>query len=140
MGTTTAVRPRVLVLDDEADFGRLVSRWLSPYYRAVALTGGEELLAELAREPASLLILDVRMPEEDGFELCRRVRADPRTAHTPVLFLTGSREEDLYLRNMMAGGTGYLSKPVGRKQLLSAVGALIPDMDDASRTDTGTGD
>lgn len=140
MGTIPmrAVKPRVLVVDDEADFAALVSRWLAPRYRSAILTDGEGLLAELTREPASLLILDVRMPGADGFELCRRVRADPRFAMTPVLFLTGSREDDLYLRNMKAGGTTYLAKPVGRTQLLGAVEALVPGM--REEPDTGAAD
>lgn len=127
--------PRVLIVDDEPDFGALVARWLSPRFRALAFTDGSDLLWELENDPASLLILDVRMPGQDGFELCRRVRDDARFAALPVLFLTGSREEDLYLRNLQAGGTGYLAKPVGRTQLLNAVEALIPD----ARHDQETG-
>ncbi len=134
----TAVKPKVLIVDDEKDFGSLVSRWLSPRCRSVALTGGAELFRELEKDAPALLILDVRMPGEDGFELCRRVRADPRFAVTPVLFLTGSREDDLYLRNLKAGGTGYLAKPVGRAQLLDAVAALVSQTSD--ERDIGCGD
>ena len=134
------MNPRVLIVDDEADFGALVARWLSPRYRAVALTDGRGLARELEEEPASLLVLDVRLPGEDGFELCRRVRTDERFADVPVLFLTGSREEDLYLRNLKAGGTGYLAKPVGRTQLLAAVDALVPGDHAEAEPDNGTGD
>lgn len=130
--------PRVLIVDDEPDFGSLIARWLSPRFRALAFTDGRDLLWELENDPASLLILDVRMPGQDGFELCRRVRDDARFAALPVLFLTGSREEDLYLRNLQAGGTGYLTKPVGRTQLLNAVEALVPGA--RHEQETGGGD
>jgi DNA-binding response OmpR family regulator len=134
----TLEAPRVLIVDDEHDFASLVERWLTPRYRAVSLTNGRDCLAALEDGGASLLVLDVRLQGEDGFELCRRVRADPRFASTPVLFLTGSREEDLYLRNLNAGGTGYLAKPVGRAQLLDAVEALVSGVRD--ERETGTGD
>lgn len=137
MSTRTPL-PRVLIVDDEPDFGFLVARWLSPRYRAFALTDGRDLLWELENDPASLLILDVRIPGQDGFELCRRVRDDARFAALPVLFLTGSREEDIYLRNLKAGGTGYLAKPVGRTQLLNAVEALVPGA--RQERETGGGD
>lgn len=133
-----AQAPRVVIVDDEADFAALVRRWLSPRYRAVALTDGRDLAGELESGDTSLLVLDVRMPGVDGFELCRRVRADSRYSALPVLFLTGSREEDLYLRNLRAGGTSYLAKPVGRTQLLAAVEALVPEA--ADEPDTGAGD
>ncbi len=135
--TEGSEKPRVLIVDDEPDFGALIGRWLLPSYRVVVMTDGRELPREL-EAGASLLILDVRMPEEDGFALCRRVRADARYEALPVLFLTGSREEDLYLRNLNAGGTGYLAKPVGRTQLLDAVDALVPGQ--RLEQETGTAD
>lgn len=130
----TAAKPRVLIADDEADFGALVARWLSPHFDAVAVTDGDSLVRELERGGASLLVLDVSMPGEDGLTLCRRLRADGRWAATPVLFLTGDRSEDIYLRNLRAGGTGYLAKPVGRRRLLDAVKELVPGTPDAADT------
>jgi DNA-binding response OmpR family regulator len=74
----------------------------------------------------------------DGFALCRRLREDPRWAAVPVLFLTGSREVRDYQKNLSAGGTSYLMKPVGRKQVLAAVSNLLSAH--VGGRDTGVGD
>lgn len=115
----TARRPVILMVDDEPDFLSVVKLWAEPEYEFIGMTDGEDLLEEAeALEPA-LIVLDVVMPGVDGFELCRRLRADPRFADTPVLFLTGSRKDEDFLRNMAVGGTAFVTKPVGRRRLLA---------------------
>lgn len=126
-------KPRVVMVEDEKDLQTLAQAWLSPAYEHVSAADGEELFKRLASGPMPrLVILDVGLPGEDGFEVCRRLRDDQRYADLPVLFLTGSREARDYQRNMKAGGTAYLMKPIGRKQFLAAVDELLkgaPDDD-----------
>jgi DNA-binding response OmpR family regulator len=117
-------KPTVVMVDDEKDFLDIVGRWASPEYEFVGLTDGAELLAELEGLNPSLIVLDLNLPGESGFSLCRRVRADRRFDAVPVLFLTGSREDEDFLRNMRAGGTAYVTKPIGRRQLLALFGEL----------------
>lgn len=118
-------KPVVLMVDDEPDFLDIVRRWASEEYEFVGLTDGGELEEEIEGLEPSLIVLDVNMPGVGGFELCRRIRADRRYDEIPVLFLTGSREDEDFLKNLQVGGTAYLSKPVGRKRLLAMFRELL---------------
>jgi CheY-like chemotaxis protein len=131
-------KPLIVMVDDEKEFLALVERWALPEFDFVGLTDGEELLEELEGLEPDLLVLDVRMPGLDGFELCRRVRADGRFRELPVLFLTGSRDDEDFLKNLQVGGSAFLSKPVGRRPLL----AILREMTGApvAVIDTPAGD
>jgi DNA-binding response OmpR family regulator len=123
--TTTAVeRKQVVLVDDDRDLQTIVRGWLSDSYDTVSLSSGEGLLDELASLEPSLLILDVVMPGPDGFTLCRKIRSDSRFADLPILFLTGCGADDDFIRNIDAGGTAYLVKPVSRRRLLVKVAEL----------------
>lgn len=113
------------MVDDDADFHEVVRCWLFPRYELISLFNGHELMQELAAVGPVLAILDVRLPGLDGFELCARIRADQRYARLPILFLTGCRDDEDFIRNLKVGGTAYLNKPIARKQLLSVIGELV---------------
>lgn len=131
-------KPVVVMVDDERDFLDVVRRWAEPDYDFIGLTSGAGLSEELEGLDPSLLVLDVNLPGLDGFELCRRVRAERRFDGLPILFLTGSRDDEDFLRNMEAGGTAFLSKPVARKPLLSLFRELIGE--ETTPVETGTAD
>jgi CheY-like chemotaxis protein len=122
---TRESRRRTLLVDDEADFRTIVRGWLESEYEHADARDADEFEHALAVHKPDLIILDLRMEGLDGFELCRRLRADPRWKSVPVLFLTGSREVRDFQKNFEAGGTTYLMKPVSRKQLLAAVSDLL---------------
>ncbi len=127
MDTSAAAgKPKILMVDDEPDFVTLVGRWLEAEYDFSAQRDGEDLLESAARLKPDAVILDMVLPGEDGLELCRRMRADPRFERLPVLFLTGSRGVEESLRTMRAGAASFLAKPAGRKELLAALGKLLP--------------
>jgi CheY-like chemotaxis protein len=135
MTTTATTKPNILMVDDEPDFQTIVHDWLEPSYEHCALKDGDELIGALHAGAPDLVILDLNLPGADGFELCRRVRETPGMRDVPILFLTGSRQPRDYRDNFAAGGTGWLLKPVGRRQLLHAVEELIarettPPVDD----------
>lgn len=132
-----AAKQRIVMIDDEEDFQSLVHVWLSPKYEHIALLSGERLAEDLERSRPSLVILDVHMPGADGFTLCRRIRDNRRFSDLPILFLTGSKSDKDFLRNIKAGAMGYLTKPIGRKQLLSAIHDLLPDPVEFETTGTG---
>ena len=117
-------RPMVLMVDDDEDFQTIVRGWLSSRYEHVGLSDGEELLDEIDALQPDLVMLDVRMPGEDGFALCRRIRSDRRFGGVPVLFLTGCKEDEDFIKNLDAGGTAFLTKPIERKRLLDMIGEL----------------
>jgi len=118
-------RRRTLLVDDEDDFRTAVRAWLETEYEHVDARDADEFEHRLLTHKPDLIILDLHMKDLDGFTLCRRLRDDPRWVDVPVLFLTGSREIRDFQRNFAAGGTSYLMKPVGRKQLLSAIEDLL---------------
>lgn len=116
-------RDRIAVIDDDADFRALVRRWLVPRYQTAGYADAEELLA--SGEIPDLVLSDVKMPGLNGFRLCERLRADPRFAGVPVLFLTGVDCDEGFLLGEEAGADGYLTKPVERLTLLEKIGALL---------------
>jgi putative two-component system response regulator len=113
------------MVDDEPDFQILLLSWLAPRYDCCPLKSGDELTGALRGGAPDLVILDVVMPETDGFEVCRRLRATPGLEAVPVLFLTGSLKTQDYLRSLRVGGTSYLTKPVAQARLLAAVDELV---------------
>jgi CheY-like chemotaxis protein len=119
-------KPRVVLVDDDRDFQFIVSQWLGTRYDVASLSSGDGLLEELAATEPDLLILDVKLPGDDGFKLCRTIRADPRFESLPILFLTGSKADSDFMRYLDVGGTAYLTKPLERGQLLSMLGELLP--------------
>lgn len=118
-------RPKVLMVDDDEDFQDIVRGWISPWYDHLSLPNGEELLEKIEDTQPNLVIMDVRMPGPDGFKLCSKMRSDKRYAWIPILFLTGCKTDEDFIRNLDCGGTAFLNKPVGRKRLLSMLRELI---------------
>jgi putative two-component system response regulator len=130
------------MVDDEPDFQTIMHAWLEPKYELLALKSWLELYGALRAKSPDLVILDLHMPEVDGFEICKKLRSTPGFEKLPVLFLTASRDTEDYRRNFEAGGTGYLVKPVGRRQLIAAVEDLLAGVHVPQRitVDAGGGD
>ena len=121
MPTKKDDRPKIVIIDDESDFLTAMERSLKPLYQVTSLFGSEWTYAQVAVLAPDLVLLDVHMPQEGGFELCRQLRADPRFAHTPILFLTGSKTDEDFRLHLKAGGTRFLSKLIDRRQLLAVL-------------------
>ena len=105
-------RPRVLIIDDEPSNLGLLRQILKEEYNLFFAKGGEEGLAAVGRHEPALILLDVRMPDMDGYEVCRRLKADPAYAGIPVLFITASDNADSESQGFEAGGVDYIYKPV----------------------------
>jgi DNA-binding response OmpR family regulator len=122
----SAGRPLVLVADDESDIRELVAlRLARASYRVVTARDGAEAIERAVELRPDLIVLDVNMPGEDGFETSRRLRADPRTSHVPVVFLTARTREQDVLTGYARGGDGYVTKPFEPHELLDRVDALV---------------
>jgi CheY-like chemotaxis protein len=121
MATAKAYRRMVVIVDDEPDFSALVEGWLAPTYR-VASFSDPDIACERVRElEPDVVLLDVNMPGRDGFDICRRLRAEPRFAYLPIIFLTGSRSDGDFVRYLEMGGTRYMNKPIDRRALLDVL-------------------
>ena len=119
----------ILVADDSPTAITLIERLLQPLgHRIVAARDGAEAARALSspEEPIDLAILDVVMPKPNGFELCRAVKADPRTARIPVVLVTSmDREVDRYW-GLKQGADGYFAKPFDADALVQRVRELLP--------------
>ena len=113
-------RPRILLADDDPRVIQVVSRYLDlEGYDMDTVTDGEAAVEIATSNPPDLIILDIMMPGIDGIEACRRIRAAPATADTPVLMFSALSEEAEAARE--AGADGLLSKPFNLPTLADAV-------------------
>jgi two-component system sensor histidine kinase/response regulator len=112
----------ILIVDDTpANLGVLVETLGAAGYRLQVAEDGEEALAQTAQTAPDLILLDVMMPGLDGFETCRRLKAQPATADTPVLFMTALNETRDKVRAFAAGGVDYITKPIEHEEALARV-------------------
>jgi diguanylate cyclase (GGDEF)-like protein len=128
-GNVEATAPgNVLVVDDDAAMRALVAHWLRHAGMTVleAATGEAAMIIAGGHSPTmDAIVLDVMMPEMDGYEVIRRLKTDPRTSPIPIVFLSASAAEADIIRGVQAGATDYLSKPFSGPILVTKVGALI---------------
>jgi two-component system cell cycle response regulator len=103
---------RILVVDDEAINLKLVSRLLEMEgYEVITARSGEDALRLIEQTPPDMALLDVRMPDMEGYELCRRLRQNPLTAGIPIVMLTALVDENDRLKGIEAGADDCLPKP-----------------------------
>jgi DNA-binding response OmpR family regulator len=123
---TDEITGRVLVVEDEAALARLLQVELGASGFEVMLAGdGETALTTALAEPPDLILADVMMPRMDGFELIRRLRADPRTEDVSIIMLTARGLKSDKLEGLTAGADDYLTKPFDNEELVARVrGAL----------------
>jgi two-component system phosphate regulon response regulator PhoB len=112
----------ILLVEDDPDIRHLVSYKLSRGgFRVIEADDGLTALREAHRDPPDLVILDVRMPRMSGLDVCRELRASPRTARVPIIMLTArARPQDLE-QAYAAGATDYVVKPFSPRALLERV-------------------
>lgn len=119
-------RHTILVIDDEPDNLMVVVRHLEAYsFEVLTARDGEAGLSRARLTRPDVILLDVAMPGIDGYETCRRLKADPDTAGIPVLFLTALSEPDDKVRGFTAGGVDYVTKPIEGAELLARVQAHV---------------
>ena len=117
---------RVLIVDDIPTNVRLLEARLSAeYFEVVTASSGREALERCTQGDIDIVLLDVMMPEMDGFEVCRRLKADPDTHHLPVLMVTALDQPSDRVEGLEAGADDFLTKPVDDVQLMSRVKSLV---------------
>jgi two-component system cell cycle response regulator len=116
---------RVLVVYDvPANVKLLEARLSAEYFDVVTASGGEEALAICERAECDLVLLDVMMPDMDGFEVCRRLKSNPQTHHIPVVMVTALDQPSDRVRGLEAGADDFLTKPVSDVALIARVRSL----------------
>jgi len=119
------VKKRILVVDDERDIVELLRYNLSRegYDVATAYNGKEAL--DKSSNPPDLVLLDLMMPVMDGFEACKKLKANPRTSAVPVIFLTASSSEVDEVLGLELGADDYIQKPISTRKLVARVKAAL---------------
>lgn len=117
---------RILVVDDiPANVKLLEARLLAEYFDVLTAADGYEALAICDRNQVDLILLDIMMPGIDGFEVCERLKANPKTSHIPVVMVTALDQPADRVRGLKAGADDFLTKPVNDLQLISRVKSLL---------------
>jgi two-component system, OmpR family, phosphate regulon response regulator PhoB len=125
----------ILLVEDETSVSDLVSVHLQQNgYNTIVVSEGARALELVAKQPPSLVILDVMLPDMNGVDILREIRMQPATARLPVLLLTGCAEEADRILGLEVGADDYVTKPFSPRELLLRVGKII----EAREAQTGT--
>ena len=117
---------KILVVDDDPGIRDVVCFALQKAGFATAIAAdGEQALARFASDPPALVVLDILMPELDGVEVCRRLRAGPRGRGTPIVFLSSKDDEVDRIVGLEVGGDDYIAKPFSPRELVARVRAIL---------------
>jgi len=120
------MKPRILVVDDEPEAVELIEFNLkqSGYSVSTAADGAEALKKARSQVP-DLIVLDVMLPEMDGFEICKTLRLDPTTARVPIVMLTAKAAEIDRVLGLELGADDYLTKPFSTRELLLRIKKIL---------------
>ncbi len=128
------VRKKILVVDDEEPVRGLciacIQHALGQEYDVVEAANGVAAIAAAQAERPDLILLDIMMPDMDGFEVCRRLKASPETKGIPVVFLTALGEEKNVEQGLALGGDGYVVKPFNAVTLAAQISELLTEDSD----------
>jgi len=108
----TPARPKLLLVDDIRANLLLLAKMLGQDYQCLLATSGANALEQAIHDAPDLILLDVLMPGMDGYEVCRRLKQNPRTMNIPVIFLTNLSEEEDEQTGLEAGAIDYITKPL----------------------------
>ena len=129
----------ILVVDDDLDTLTLIGLTLQRRgFAVMKAQSGPEALEKLHTDLPDLMIVDVMMPHMDGYEVCRTVKGDPRTAHLPVVMLTAKAQTASQLEGFRAGAVDYITKPVHPQDLVARIAAVL-ERAQTAQAETGPG-
>ena len=118
--------PRALVVEDDADIAALIDRYLQKAgYTTDVVHSGRDVVAQVRRRVPDVLVLDLMLPDIDGFEICRALRSDRTTAAVPIIMVTAKAEESDRIGGLELGADDYLTKPFSPNELVARVRALL---------------
>lgn len=126
LGIDRAAADVVLIVDDVPDNLAVLHDALDEGgYAVLVAVSGDQALASVAEMPPDIVLLDAMMPGMDGFEVARRLKADPRTAPIPIVFMTGLTETEHVVAAFAAGGCDYVTKPIRPREVLARIAAHL---------------
>jgi DNA-binding response OmpR family regulator len=131
-------RPRIMVVDDDPDTLSILARHIRREgFAVVEVSAGLECLRVAQQQMPDVILLDLMMPEMDGFAVCKALRADSRTAEIPIIMLSARDDIDARAEGMQLGVSDFIAKPVVRRELVERIHAQL-DMLAAARANFAT--
>jgi len=119
-------KEHILVVDDEEDILELVRYNLSKEgYRISCTASGEDALTQARSQLPDLILLDLMLPEMDGFEVCKILKNDPKTMHIPIVMLTAKGEESDIVTGLELGAEDYVIKPFSQRVLIARIRTIL---------------
>ena len=117
---------KILVVDDERLNIKVLSDILKPSYKVMAaINGAQALKAAHSEKPPSLILLDIMMPEMDGYEVIAQLKADEKTRDIPVIFVTAMESDEDREKGLSLGAVDFIPKPVSADTVLETVNQYI---------------
>jgi putative two-component system response regulator len=118
---TVLVHPTILVVDDADENLMIIESILAKEYSLKLFNNAKDALDEAFANPPDLILLDVMMPDIDGFEVCRRLKANPKLADIPVIFITSKNEDEYEETGFAVGASDFIHKPINAPIVVARV-------------------
>jgi len=118
-------RKTVLVVDDDPANIDVVKSVLSGTYLVQAAVNGKVALKIATKKLPDVILLDIMMPEMDGYEVCKALKSEPNTAKIPIIFVTGKDQQSDHEKGIELGAVGYLIKPVDPSELERTIASIV---------------
>ena len=119
-------KPALLIVEDDVDVAEMVTAFFRGQgYEVFTVNWGEEAIDACRNNRPDLVVLDIRIPDIDGFEVARRLRKNQRTQNIPIIFLTERRERDDRMQGLELGADDYVTKPFSPKELVARVKVVL---------------
>lgn len=123
---TTDLKPTILIVEDEVGIARMIQVLLEARgFSTVVCHAGDEAILRMADTPVDLVLLDVMMPRMDGYEVCRRLKADEQWRHIPVIMLTAKDTTRDLVRGLEIGADDYITKPFNTEELIARIQVFL---------------
>jgi putative two-component system response regulator len=117
----TAARPTVLIVDDAPENLMVMESILAKHYYLKSFNDASDALDYAFANPPDLILLDIMMPKIDGFEVCRRLKANPELVDIPVIFITSKNEDEYEEMGFSVGASDFIHKPINAPILVARV-------------------
>ena len=121
-------KKKILIVEDEESLLKLETILLTVKgFEVVGAFTGQMAIDKLTADEFSLVLLDIMLPDIDGFEVCRHIRNNPRTASLPIVMLTAKKSQEDHERGMRCGANAYLHKPFKSAMIIDKITSLLND-------------
>lgn len=119
-------KKKVLIVEDEESLLKLETILLTVKgFEVIGAVTGKLAIDKIGVEEFDLVLLDIMLPDIDGFEVCRQIRKDPRTASVPIIMLTGKKSQDDRDKGVLCGANAYLVKPFKSAMIIDEINRLL---------------